>query len=291
MKNKFYLTRVLMLALSICMILTACTPNSDNQETTDATDEIELATEKLQADLPDDLDFNGETFTFLVTAGFSGYYETLDIYAQEQNGETLNDAVYIRNRNVEEKLNINIAEYKMNEGLYSVSDFVNKSVMAGDNSYDAIFGNVLESASMAQSNLIMNLKEVPHIDLDKPWWDKNAENDLSIKNNLYFTTGDIHTMIKACTRLLIFNKKIVQELELGDPYEYVKNDTWTFDVYAKMVKSAYSDVNGNGEFDDEDMYGTIMEVHNPLYLIMGFGDRMTTRQFDLETICSQVKKR
>ena len=231
-------------------------------------------TARLQPNLPENLDFGGETFTFIVTGpgyGF-GYYETTDIYTEAQNGETLNDAVYIRNRNVEDRLNTNIAEVKSD----SVVNDARKAISAGDASYDAIFAIMYESATLAQNQLIVDIKGIPHIDLDKPWWDKNAENELSIKNKLYFTTGDISTKVKSCTRLQIFNKKLMKDFDLGDPYEYVKSNTWTFDIYANMVKSVYVDVNGNGETDDEDIYGFILDSA-PLWPVRSFGERLTTK--------------
>lgn len=232
------------------------------------------AAEKILPDLPEGLGFGGETFTFLVTGpGYGyGYYETVDIYTAEQNGETLNDAVYKRNRNVEEKLNINIAERKSD----SVASDAKKTISAGDASYDAIFANMFDSAGMAQNHLTMNIKEIAYIDLGKPWWDKNVENEMSIKNKLYFTTGDISTKVKACTRLQIFNKKLMKDFDLGDPYEYVKNNTWTFDVYAQMIKSIYVDVNGNGERDDDDVYGYILDS-SPLWPVRAFGERLTAK--------------
>ena len=121
----------------------------------------------------------------------------------------------------------------------------------------------------------MNIKDMPYIDLDKPWWDKNAANELSVKNKLYFTTGDISTAVKSGVYLVIFNKKLVKEFELGDPYEYVRNNTWTFDVYAQMVKSIYVDVNGDGVRDDEDIYGAITNSYDPFFFAIGFGERLT----------------
>ena len=253
-------------------------PGGGNADTPGGAGAPESTTEKLLPDLPDGLDFKGETFTFLVTGpayGY-GYYSTIDIYTEEQNGETLNDAVYIRNRSVEQKLNINIADYRSD----SVAGDATRTVRAGDDAYGAVFAQAYECAALAQNGVITNIKETPHIDLAKPWWDQNAAVDLAIRNKLYFTAGDISTMIKACTRLVIFNKKLVKDYALGDPYEHVKNNTWTFDVYAQMVQSMYADVNGNGEYDDGDIYGAIMENHSPYYLAVGFGERLTTNDAD-----------
>ena len=282
---------IILIVFSLLLpIFTACSgekpnnPVSDekNAETPDSgeTDipESETPTERIQPNLPDDLDFGGETFTFIVTGptyGF-GYYETNDIYAEQQTGDTLNDAVYLRNRNVEAKININIAEVKS----ASVVNDARKAIKAGDNSYDAISAQMFENANMAQQGELCNIKQIPNIDLDKPWWDKNAEIELAIKNKLYFTESDISTLARSCTLFIIFNKKLAQEYELGNPYEYVQNGKWTFDIYANMAKPLYTDVNGNGEYDDEDIYGMWIFHHNPHYFMMGFGERMTTNDKD-----------
>lgn len=274
---------ILLVVSLITYIVAGCTETktehkTENDQNYDSGGENTIVTtERLQADLPDGIDFKGDTFTFIGTGpdAMGGYY-VVDVCAEKQNGDTINDALYIRNRSVEEKLNINISEYKSG----NVSQDVSKSISAGDNAYDAILGPSFLMTGLAQTGFLMDIKEIPYIDLDKPWWDKNAENELSIINKLFFTAGDIDIMVKACTRLLIFNKKLTQEYDVGDPYEHVRNDTWTFDVYAKMVKSMYTDVNGNGELDDADIYGTIMEYHNVLAFVMGFGNRLTTKNSD-----------
>jgi len=223
-------------------------------------------------------DFGGDTFKFIVTGfkyGF-GYYETIDVYTEEQDGTTLNDAVYIRNRLVEDLLNINIAEYKSDNVLNSVTRAVN----ATERAYDAVFTNMYESSVMAREGLTVDLLMMKYINLDNLWWDKNAEEDLSIRNKLFFTTGDISTSAKSCVRFLVFNKKLIVDYKMESPYEYVENDTWTFDVYSQMVKSLYVDVNGDGRKDDGDIYGTILETNNPYFMIYGFGERLTANDAD-----------
>ncbi|MHC1696365.1 MAG: extracellular solute-binding protein [Eubacteriales bacterium] len=273
--------RIISFALIVILLLpfvVSCSEDVSTDPIPDATtagtgDTTQPTTEKLRPDLPEK-DFGGRTFTFLVTGpeyGY-GYYETIDVYEESPSSDVFKDSVYQRNTYVEEKYNVKIREVKSN----SVISQAQKAISAGDTSYDAIFTSMYESATMAQNNLLLDLRKVKYIDLSSPWWDQNAEKELSLGGKLYFTTGEISTMDNACTRLLIFNKKLVREYGLDDPYEHVKNDTWTLEKYAEMVKQVHSDLNGNGEFDDEDLYGTIMEAHNPLYLVRGFGERLTT---------------
>jgi len=274
----------------LCLILLACSvifsllpgcgvneneqeKNLLNENNSGNNNQIADTTENLTADLPDNLNFNDETFTFIVTGPEygSGYYETIDIYAEEQNATTLNDAVYLRNRSVEALLNVEIAETKSN----NVPNDITKAVLADEDIYNASFVQGYEYPKLVQSGYFLNIKDIQYIDLEKPWWDKNFENEMTIRGKLYFTTGDISTMVKACTRILIFNKQLIQDFGLDNPYDHVKNDTWTFDVYAQFGKSIYVDVNGSGIPDDGDVYGILREDTAATIMMLNFGERIT----------------
>jgi len=271
------LKRFLLVLLILVMLLPACAGNEAQKfETIKAgeAENIDTTTGRLQPNIPSNINYNGDTFMFLVTGPEygAGYYETKDVFSEAQDGETLNDAVYMRNRAVEDKLNINIAEFKSRD----VKGTARKSISSGDKEYDAIFTPMYECAALAQEKILLDIKEVPYINLDKPWWDKATAGELAIRNKLYYTTGEISTAVKSGVYMVIFNKYLMEEYKIGNPYDNVKNETWTFDVYAQMVKSLYVDVNGNGERDDEDIYGSLMNTYDPFFFTIGFGGRYTT---------------
>jgi hypothetical protein len=60
-----------------------------------------------------------------------------DIFCEEESGDVLGDAVYQRNRTVEEALNIKITSEKMAATV--MPDSIRRSVMAGNTDYDAVF--------------------------------------------------------------------------------------------------------------------------------------------------------
>jgi len=215
------------------------------------------------------IDWEGKEFIFACTSENydGGYYETIDIYVESQNGEVFNDAIYTRNKNVEEKYNIKIIENKYD----SVATTIRTSVTAGDDICNAIFSMVGEAIPHAQEGLLVNLNTMPHMDFEQQWWDINVKNDLSIGGKTYMMTGDISVMDDNCTMLFFFNKSLIESYSLQNPYELLNNNKWTFDEYQNMVKSVSADMNGDGVFDDKDQYGNIMAYHYVQYMMHGSG--------------------
>jgi len=66
--------------------------SAGDDTTAAATDAPETTSRFVADDLPDDLDFGGETVTWYVGDYMSAYYD--DFYAEEENGSRVNDAVY-----------------------------------------------------------------------------------------------------------------------------------------------------------------------------------------------------
>ena len=75
---------------------------------------------------------------------------------------------------------------------------------------------------------------------------------------------------------LYFNKRIFDELGLDYPYQMVKDGTWTFDEFAKLVKSGAKDLNGDGVMDVEnDRYGfQSSEWLSPIAILYTGGQRI-----------------
>ena len=89
-------------------------------------------------------DFGGYDFRFAVRGyeGSTGAWHNHDIVSEELNGEALNDAVYNRNLYLKEKYNVDISVLYFGETGVALtgsemSNAVKKSVMAGDDAFDA----------------------------------------------------------------------------------------------------------------------------------------------------------
>jgi len=235
---------------------------------------------RLYPDVPDS-DFNGYVFTFITrTIDNPDWidWDHRDIFAEEQTGDPINDAVYIRNRTVEAKYNFAVKEIVRNN---AVGD-VRKAVKAGDNTYDAALIHLnTELPALSQDGYLYNIMTMPYLDLTKPWWNQGCIRDLSIGGKLYAIQSDLTVLDNDATSAMIFNKKILQEFALEDPYELVKNGKWTLGKLSEMIKGVSQDLNGDGKmYIQDDRFGLITQEDSSLSFLYGAGERTVSKDKD-----------
>ena len=186
---------------------------------------------------------DGADFNILITGNTENNWQKDDFKAEEQTGEILNDARYLRNSTVEERLGVKlktIEEYGNTKGSGSGYTLITKSVLAADAAYDAGMIAGYDVCNLACAGYLCDLNALPYLDLTKPWWDQKANDDMMIQNHMFFTTGDISTADNDATCCILFNKKLISDFGLDDPYAAVTDGTWTFDRMTAMAKHVAS---------------------------------------------------
>ncbi len=235
-------------------------PGVDTPTTTDipqsTSDSVET---ELVPDLPA-YDGKGREFTILgkMEGDMSGRWTALDLYVDEQNGDTVNDAVYDRNLAISTKYNIELkAVYKTIGQQYSYSMYneISKLMMAGENEYDFIMPTIQDAALLARDGLLYDLNEIGNVDLSKPWWSQQFNEDVNIGGRSYYGDGDICMAFIRASYCVLFNKDIVRDYGITDPYEMVNNGTWTIDNMLVEAAKFASDTNGDGSFTAADNVG------------------------------------
>ncbi len=229
--------------------------------------------------LPAEADLGGRTFV-VHTRGNVDQYEWT---AEDQNGEILHDAIYKRNTNVEERFKIDIKVIA--EGTWqdygTNLEKVKASIKSGDGAYDLLCGYSTPIASMATSGLIYNLREVPHIDLEKPWWSRGFTDEFTINDTLYFGVGSLSIAMIYSIECLFVNTDIMKEVASGyNIYKTVEDREWTWEELNRLSALAYIEVNGTGE-----RYGLISaEANNSTNTLAGFfystGVKLVTKDGD-----------
>lgn len=263
--------------LVLAMLLSACVgcgnqTSETTADTTANTTPVETETETLYAldDLPADLNYDGKTVT---TFGWSGP-STPEFYVEEQNGEIVNDAVFQRNLNVEERLGVKL-EYRLEPGANpdraSWVKTISQSITAGDSAYDIAAGYSMAGASLAVANMLIDLNELNYLNFEKPWWPKSLQSEATCGGKLYFCSGDISTYMIYYMYAMYFNKQLIIDYDLEDPYELVQENKWTLDKLLSMTEGVYRDTNGDGKKDLGDVYGfgTHSTYVDPFYFSVG----------------------
>lgn len=272
------------LLLVICIILsvTACSDNPDTSAKdtenidTAAQGEDTTADENalLYADLPSG-DF--EKYEFRILNNISNFAYT-DMTAEEMTGEAINDAIYMRNKNVEERLNITIIENLVNYDV--VTSTMNTSILANDDAYDVFWNESHFVAPFAVKGQLIDINEIENLNLEKPWWNKQAVDSLSVANKSFFLVGDLHLMFNESFWMVGFNKDMLDRYQLTDPYQLVRNGTWTFEEMYKDMEAVSSDLDGNGTMDGNDQFGVTCYSGCLFPLLFGTGEKILTSDND-----------
>ncbi len=251
-------------ALMLCALLFAScadTPAGSGTQTStaDGTDSLETGVvtvdpyPTIREKLNEGIDYGGTPFNVLQYEA-----ETWELYIapEGETGETLNDAAFRRNTEVEELLNIDIVA--ITDADYTGK--FRKAVLAGDGStYDLIcFWAPGDYSGLISDGLTYDWHDVPFIDLSADYYNHTANDAYSIDGRQFFAVSDFTYTVHQHFRIL-YNKELFANLALdGSPYDDVLNGTWTYPKMLEYTKGVYKDLDGDGKAGLGDQYGIVL---------------------------------
>ena len=258
-----YTKRVLVLLLCAAMLLPACGKDtqSETESTTDTdtvqhieTEPEETTRATMRDNLPSDLRYNGETVVYYVRGDENCIAE---FQIEEMTGEVVNDALYQRNIDVSERLNVNLETAVGNgwQAYGATIGAIRASIQASDGAYDVIAGWSAQIPSLSLEGLFLDAQTIPYLDLEMPWWNQSCRTELKIGNRLFFVTGDLTQTIIESMYVYTFNQKVADDLGIEDPYTVVNEGRWTLDYVRKQTADLGTDRNGDGKMDKYDSWG------------------------------------
>jgi len=211
--------------------------------------ESELDEEQARLAIPDDLpdmDFNGYEFKILT-------YWPHVYYAEELTGEIVNDSKYDRQVYMNDVYNTKIHTVH-GGGSAELDASVRAAVLAGDDAYDIAIPHMITSGpGFVTENLILDLNNVPYINMEKPWWYEQVNETLSIMGKRFYIDGSINMALPFC---LFINLQYMEDYDFGNIYSIVKEYKWTFDLMTEMAVATAVDLNGDGQMtSDTDQFG------------------------------------
>ncbi len=214
-----------------------------------------------KADYLPDKKYNGYQYRIV---GYEEYPADFDT----ETGNMVNDAIFRRNRLVEETYDIDITETQYPFARYEdVNALMQKNSLAMADDYDLYtlvfrhaFGGVL-------SGYIPPASYYPVADFSQPWYIQ-ATNDYMVVDGVQvvaYTSFDRNPG----GRSILFNKRLINDLNLELPYNLVDNNSWTYDAMLEMAKAAISDLDSDGVMTEADRYGFISEIDDMTELMYG----------------------
>ena len=276
MKNVYRIIIALLLVAMIIPMAVACADTQGPEQTTvPAESDNPAATQSpsettgedtlfAPSDIPDDLRFDGETVKIL-------YWDdvpNMEFFVEDQTGEAVNDAIYRRNLNVQERFGITL-EFSGTPGDNgNQSKYVNacvNSTQAGSDAHDIFAGYSMTGATVMTKGILHDLSDYDIFEFDKPWWPKSLIDKANVNGGIYFASGDISSNYLYMMYLCTFNKDMLDDVLQLKPsvlYDYVYNGEWTLDKLIECTKGVYNDQDGDSVATEADRYGiTVTLVH------------------------------
>lgn len=280
----------ILLAIATSLSVFSCASSKTTIETTTAatefvdqtSEETEANTPRVNPSLPDN-DYEGYKFTVLSRwldhAEWIGVWNPIDIFAEDETGEPINDAVYRRNRMVEEKFNVSIVEDSREFISGNFDKAARNAIKSNEDVYDVIALNTRGLMTYVAGGYLLNLNKINYLDFTQPYWDQNAIKS-TIANKLFFAQSDMLTNYKDAASAMVFNKGMIEDFNIPSPYEMVKSGTWTFDKLLDLTRGTAGDVNGDSKIDYNDRFGYIVQYDSMESLFNAGGELIATKDAD-----------
>jgi len=279
--KELVLKKAISLMLALLLLSSCSSRQPENPE--DRTEELQPTEAKDAPALPETetenpldslptVDYGGADYKMLCDTSAS-WWKT-SFYSEGLTGEIINDTVHARNQFAESRYNVTISY----EGTESAAGMLHKDIAAGAGDYSVMWELLNRTLTPAQMGELLNLNDIPTLDMTGRGWDADSVSALSINGKLYYVCNDIniHTM-EGCSAAFFAKDQVVNN-QLENPYDLVRESRWTLDSMWKMMETVSGDTNGSGERDEGDTFGLVTGVGSYMFLLNGAGGHLVIRE-------------
>lgn len=234
--------------------------NTDTTATNDTTTDAAATTDYI--DTLGEKDFGGKTYTII--AAPNNLISILNMQSGEITGEVLNDEQYNRDKAVEKRYNV-VIDYPAADPD-NTDKMVTNAGLAGDfigNIYiDALCEGTSGMSSVFTQGSLMNLLDLPYLQLDKEWWSSLTYKNLQYNGKMFYTSGDLAINSFIGAGCVYMNTNLAEKYGVDENalYKKVYDGTWTIDELYSITKDMDLDLNNDGKMDCvNDFYGLVLE--------------------------------
>lgn len=185
-------------------------------------------------------DLNGMTIGLASDSLSSTYFNILDV--EETIGETFNDAIYDRNRRIEDKYNM-----KFLNNATGGKSLLEASVVSGSRDVDLAYYLVSSVMTQVMKGYLLPFNELEYVNMSNPYWDQIAIKTLSVKGKMYHGYVDFGFDHYDSMAVLFYNGAIITDFNLEDPYQLYLEEKWSMDKMKEMMTAVSQDINGDGK--------------------------------------------
>ena len=272
MKNYTKLISLLCACVMLLSVFAACAQPSEAEDTTDGASattppasagDPEVTKDPNYDDtgyiiskLPEDLKYDDRTVYIL---NWKAERAEFNITEDQTGLDLVKDAIFERNAATEKRLGVTFEWTEREGNSNNIGNFVSyvQNCYSSGDYYDIIATYSRTAASLSASGLLTDLNKVEnsYLDFSMPWWPEAMLSTCSMKDSLFFISGDISTNLLHMMYAIYYNMDMLKNLGLPDPIKMVDDKTWTIDKLIEMTADIYKDDDQSGNPTDDDTYG------------------------------------
>ena len=215
----------------------------------------------------EDVDFGGYTFVFVSPLETKDGWAAYEVYGEESGMGALNASIEKRNELLAKHYDCNIRSSDIEKGVMLEDFNINRNtadiVLTRYNLYSKANGSYY------------NFYDLDIDFVDKPWFDGNFIDDMTVSYQLYAMLGAFSLTSFDATQVMFYNKNVQNKTDAIkniDFYELAYNGEWTLDKFYEISKLAACDKNGDGAMTlGTDTFGFVSTSGNISGLYFGAG--------------------
>lgn len=255
---------IALILASLMFAMTACSENpavpdeteSDTAQSVPQESESETVVDVETTDYynqQEAVDYEGWEMNMASVERMPVFYNYVNVL--EATGDEMNDALYYREIAIEDKFNIVIND----PGEMSVPNAFKNSITSGTRDY-ALGADLMEDGgSLIVSGFLRSFTDM-ELQLDMPWWDKGAQETLTINGKMFYGLSDASFDHYEGLAVLFYNGVLLEKNNIEkSPYDLFVEDKWTLDAMYDMITTVCKDTNGDGKMEQQsgDIFGCV----------------------------------
>ena len=234
------------------LLFCACKKDRAPSETTEILPSESQGEEGLQSILPD-INMGNRNFVMVTEPTWNLYNY---FYAEDFNGDPINDTAYKRTTYVETRFGF-VMKYVEIKG---VLDALRNSDMAGGGDYDLVYPHPTDGmAALLTEGLLTNLRDLPNLHLDREWYAQQQVNDYEVNGTLMLAVSDYSIVGQGISGILCNLERYATLGYTDDLYDAVYNGEWTIERMTQIVKDTASVNEGT---DNKTDYGLVFRSNS-----------------------------